>query len=423
MNLADSFTAERFTNEQIARQRSQALALLKPTGAQLEHGLALHRDALVIDAYGFSAFAAPDHAGIAAAAGRDAEPASLRHVELQSSMTRMAEDEHQSALFDEAWRAAGVTCVFRNSGEEGNSVERLLPRLAHNTFVTDRLPQHMRRITTARDITVAKSEHRYGFCLTTNGVPLPASWETAQSALRFIDVFRQLGVRMMHLTYNRRNLLGDGCAESGDGGLSDLGRQAVARMNRLGIIVDIAHSGETTGIEAARHSNRPVVISHATCRALHEHCRAKSDDLLEAVADTGGLIGICCVPAFLGGSGDLLAFLDHIDHAVRTIGDEHVAIGTDMPVTLPPGPSDSQAVPRVPMPPRFESLWPADAYAFSTQPAMLDSMAWTNWPLFTVGLVQRGHKDQTIRRIVGQNMLRVLQAHETSSPPRLTETV
>ncbi len=415
MSLMPSFRDQQFLNPQIAPRRAAALAALQPTAAQLEHGLALHREAVVIDSYGFSAFATADPALVQAAVGAGLEPSSVRHVELQSLMTRMADDAQQRALFVEAWRAAGVTCVLRNSGEEGNAVERLLPRLAHNTYVTDRLPTLMRRMITAGDIEAGKDEGRFGFCLTTNGVPLPSTWETTPDALRFIDLFRQLGVRMMHLTYNRRNPLGDGCAESADAGLSELGRQAVARMNRAGVIVDLAHSGIRTGLEAARLSTRPVVISHATCAALRPHCRAKSDELLRAVAATDGVMGICCVPAFLGGSGDLRALLDHVDHAVRTVGADHVAIGTDISVLLPASPGDAPVASAGRVAPRYESYWPADAFAFPTEPRMLDSLAWTNWPLFTVGLVQRGHRDEAIRRILGQNLLRVLRAHE--QPP------
>ena len=112
-----------------------------------------------------------------------------------------------------------------------------------------------------------------------------------------LKIFYQLGIRMMHLTYNRRNMIGDGCAEESNAGLSDFGRAVVKEMNRLGIIVDVAHSGEKTSLEAARLSDRPVVASHSGARALNDHFRCKSDELIKAICDTGGYIGVCCIRA------------------------------------------------------------------------------------------------------------------------------
>ena len=408
-----------FANPSIREHREFALAALNLSPAQLEHGLQLHRDSIVIDAYGFSAFASPDYTRVKQAMADGLNLGSVRATQLTSSMTRMADDQTQREYFIEAWRAAGVTCLMRNSGEEGNSIERMLPRLAHNTYTTDRLSDVMHRIVEAKDVHQAKQAGRFGFCYTTNGVPLPVSWETAADGLRFIAIFRQLGVRMMHLTYNRRNVLGDGCAEPANAGLSDFGRQAVAQMNRDGVIVDLAHTGEQTCLDVAACSEKPVVVSHATCRALHEHYRGKSDAVLKAVAQTGGVVGICAIPDFLGGSGDIRALLDHVDHAVRIVGDEHVAIGTDVSVILPASPGD-ESQPERPAGPqpamRFEAFWPGKAFDAERwgKPEQVHSLSWTNWPLFTAGLVQRGYTDEQIKRIVGLNMLRVLEAHDPS---------
>ena len=252
-------------------------------------------------------------------------------------------------------------------------------------------------------------------------VPLRQQWDSVGDELRLIQIFRQLGVRMMHLTYNRRNPIGDGAGEPNDGGLSDFGRAVVAEMNRLGVIVDVAHSGWRTSLEAARASDRPMVASHSACCAIHRHFRGKPDEVIRAICDTGGLIGICCIPRFLGRDGDIRAFLDHIDHAVRTFGDDHVAIGPDISYT-----SRHDAAERAKVTarregrsalaaagPRWEHLWPADD--FRPKPQAEQTIAWTNWPLFTVGLVQRGHREATIRKILGENMLRVARANWRTS--------
>lgn len=404
-------------NSVIRESRELALSLLNPSAAELEHGLELHAHATVVESYGFSCFASADTRRLSQEQQQGVSTGELVLRQVDSMMTRMADDPLQREFFAEAWRASGVTCVFRNSGEEGNRVEQLLERLAHNTHVTDALPQIMLRATRAQHISDAKRTGRHCFMFTTNGVPLSLRGQNVEDELRYIRIFAQLGVRMMHLTYNRRNLIGDGCAEINDGGLSDLGRHAVGTMNREGVIVDVAHSSARTCLDAVSVSERPVVISHATCRALADHCRAKSDEEIKAVARSGGLIGICCIPAFLQGTGDIRAFLDHIEHAVRVAGEDHVAIGTDMSIHLPQNP-DMPPMPTLPRPGfRLESFWQPNDALFDEkwrQPNMSWSMRWTNWPLFTVGLVQRGFSDSAIEKIIGGNMLRVARAVEVA---------
>src|SRR5690606_32071289 len=107
------------------------------------------------------------------------------------------------------------------------------------------------------DIEQAHANGLHCLYLTGNGVPLPQQWTSVEEELGYIRLFFQLGIRMMHVTYNRRNMLGDGCAETANGGLSDFGRAAIAEMNRVGVIVDVAHSGWQTSLEAAQISERP----------------------------------------------------------------------------------------------------------------------------------------------------------------------
>jgi membrane dipeptidase len=272
------------------------------------------------------------------------------------------------------------------------------------------------RATTSRDIEEVKRAGRHCLYLTGNGVPLPQDWNSIEEELRYIRVFFQLGIRMMHVTYQRRNMLGDGCGETTNGGLSDFGRQAIAEMNRQGVLVDVAHSGWRTSLEAARASTKPVVASHTTATAVHRHIRSKPDEVLRALADSGGYAGICCIPPFLGGRGDIRAFLDHIDYVVKRVGVDHVAVGTDIAYT-----SRQDAAERKKMPARrksrarFAALWPRETMTATA--SARESLAWTNWPLFTVGLVQRGYRDEDIRKIIGGNVLRVARAVFPTVPP------
>lgn len=397
------------TNDRIDRDRQTTLDILKPSARDLEHGLRLHREALVFDAYGFSPRAAVDGDAVRTLAEAGASEMELQDQREDMTMTRAAIAEEERAEFIRAWNAAGVTCIFQNCGEESSDPLRLIKRLARFTYLTDHLRGVLRRSVLPEDVERAHADGIGCLYFTGNGVPLTQEWNSVQDELRYVRIFFQLGIRMMHVTYNRRNRLGDGCAETANGGLSDFGRAAVAEMNEVGVIVDVAHSGWQTSIEAARASSKPMVASHTTCGQIYPHIRSKPDDVLRAIADTGGYVGICCISRFLRRTGDIRALLDHIDYAVKTIGADHVAIGTDIAYRSKFSEAESRKVPpRGPSRTRFAALWPEDN--FVTTPQMTQSLAWTNWPMFTVGMVQRGYSDESIRKILGGNVLRVARA-------------
>jgi len=325
-------------------------------------------------------------------------------------MSRCVTDVAERQEYMDAWEAAGVTCIFQNAGEEGIAISRLLKRLARFTYVTDMMRDFVYKAVTPDDIVAAKKQNRHCLYFSGNGVPIPQDLVSVEEELRYIRVFFQLGIRMMHLTYQRRNLIGDGCGESSDGGLSDFGRAVVAEMNRVGVIVDVAHCGWRTSREAAEVSDRPIVASHTTCGVLHEHIRSKPDNVIRTIVDKGGLIGICCVPVFLGGKGDIAKMMEHINYAVKTFGTDYVAIGTDVAYTSRSAPRESKKIPkRRKTREVWESLWPPGSWVNPSRESQL-SMAWTNWPLFTVGLVQLGYSDSDIQKILGGNALRVARA-------------
>lgn len=398
----------------IREDRKVALAVLKADRHHVERGLELHAESVVCDAYGFAPRAAVDGDAVRAAMEADASELELQDMLEDMSMTRCGADPREREEHLAAWEAAGVTCIVQNAGEESQDPLVLLKRLARFTYLTDLLDEQVGRAVTPDDIRAAKRAGKHCLYFSGNGVPLTGRWVSVEDELRHIRIFFQLGIRIMHLTYNRRNMIGDGCAEPANGGLSDFGRAVIAEMNRVGVIVDCAHSGWETSLEAARISERPMVASHSGCAELNGHCRCKPDEVIEAIADTGGYIGICCVPAFLGGSGDINALLDHVDYVVRRCGADHVAIGTDVAYTSSAAAQENAKLPpRGPSRKRWENFWPpADPLTTGRwrRPEMTRSMAWTNWPAFTIGLVQRGHSDEDIRKIIGGNVLRVAGA-------------
>ena len=406
---ADPLAEAAAKNETIAEARRAALDVFQPKPKDLEHGLELHARSIVFDSYGFAPRCAVDGDAINRAIEAGASDVELQDLREDHGMTRCVTDAAERAEFLEAWKAAGLTCIVQNAGEEGSDPLRLLKRLARFTYVTDSMPDFVRKAVTADDVLEAKRAGRHSLCFSGNGVPIAQQWVSVEEELRFVRVFYQLGIRMMHLTYNRRNMIGDGCGEPANAGLSDFGRAAVAEMNRVGVIADVAHSGWRTSLEAAQVSKRPMVASHTACDGLNHHIRSKPNDVIKAIVDTGGYIGICCIPNFLGGEGDLKALLDHIDYAVQRFGADHVAIGTDITYTSRNSAAENKKIARTAKSrSRWEALWPPGALGGKYPKAL--SIAWTNWPLYTVGLVQRGYKDEDIQKILGGNVLRVLRA-------------
>ena len=400
-----------YIEEYMERCRQLALNDLKPTEKELQHGLELHKEAFVFDAYGFMPLAGDKCPRldqlIREHAGRD--ELLLAYEEHMMNGAYESNPALRKALA-EVWEYAGVDCVFQNSGVEGNSIDGLLKRLSFYTYITDLMPELYERAVFPSQLAGIKDRGHKALYMTTNGVPIPERLVSPQEALSHIGVFAKLGVRMMHLTYNRRNLIGDGCAEKSNAGLSDFGRMVIEEMNRTKVIPDVAHSGLQTSYDAAVVSRKPVVASHTVAGGLSTHYRSKSDKVIEAIKKTGGYVGICAYPAFLQGDLSFNVFLDHIDYVAKKFGVDHVAIGTDHGTCIQPWKPENGSLP----PGRFiwEQYWQdreKDLTCEGLAADHFDALSWTNWPLFTVGLVKRGYTDEEIRKIIGGNVLRVCQ--------------
>jgi membrane dipeptidase len=145
-----------------------------------------------------------------------------------------------------------------------------------------------------------------------------------------LEVLQHFGIRIIQPTYNRRNLLGDGCMEPANAGMSRTGKEAIVRMNQLGILVDLSHCGRQTASDAIAASTRPVSFTHTGCDALVAHPRHRSDAEIRAVADTGGLTGIFIMPYLAKGKQPTADdVVKHLEHALKVGGEDHVAIGSD----------------------------------------------------------------------------------------------
>ena len=226
---------------------------------------------------------------------------------------------------------------------------------------------------------------------------------------RLIGPLRELGIRIVQLTYNDRNLVGDGCAEETDAGLSSFGRRVVETLNDQRVLIDLSHVGENTAAEAIALSRHPVVVSHSNAKALRDHPRNIPDDVIRAVTARGGVIGVNAFPGFLlGGPTPAPSVSDLIDHMVHIAstagGARHVGIGLDLDeADTPPEhylTSDGQpGLGRHPFPPNFLPRWPW-TYAIRSMSDFMD---------IPEQMIKRGFEEDEIIGIVGENFLRVFE--------------
>lgn len=206
---------------------------------------------------------------------------------------------------------------------------------------------------------------------------------------------------MIQLTYNDRNQAGDGCTEPSPRGLTSFGRDLIAAMNELGVLVDLSHCSEPTTLDAIDASHSPVAVTHAFCRALSDHDRGKSDEIIRAIGAAGGYFGIVLVPFFLSDeAASLDDFLRHIDHVVELIGPRHVGIGSDWGQDFPASINAllNEEMRRFGFRQEHRVDWNAKIDGFSD---------WREWPNLTRALVAAGYSDVDIEGFLGANFLRV----------------
>jgi membrane dipeptidase len=229
-------------NEQFQKYREIALGILKPSPADLERGLKLHANALIIEPYGSAPQTAVDVDILRTAQDEGSAREEVFDLHRDMIRTGAAIDPVERDAFTDSWDASGVTCIVQGGGSLDQDPERHFKSMARFLYLTDKLGDYVRRAVTPDDILEAKAQNCRSLYMALCNVPLPLRWDSVEGELRYIQTFFNLGVRMMHLTYNRCTMLGEGCSEPTDGELSDLGRAAIAEMNRVGVIVDVAHA-------------------------------------------------------------------------------------------------------------------------------------------------------------------------------------
>ena len=316
-------------------------------------------------------------------------------------------DAALSDAFVQDIRVSGVTCIHKTILPVGSTppdtafTEAVMGIGAMESEI-DRHPDVICRIRKLTDIAEAKKTGRTGVIY---GFQDGVAFET--DLTRLDELFR-LGLRIVQPTYNRRNLLGDGCLEAANAGLSKTGFEAVERMNDLGILVDLSHCGRRTAADAIRHSKKPVAFTHTGSAAQNDHPRNRTDEELRAVAVKGGVAGIYFMPFLSDGKQPTAAdIIRHLEHMVDVAGEDHVSIGTDGSVSAEVVNQEFKEIFAGFVRRRQEAGISApgeteEGYLFANElntPRRLETLAEM--------LSSRGHGDARIEKLLGKNLVRV----------------
>lgn len=298
--------------------------------------------------------------------------------------------------------ASGITAV--NLTVSSGTFEATVARIARWEGEIERWPAALQRVRSVPQLLEAKRTGRlgvvYGFQDT---VPIDRD-------LGRVQLFADLGVRVMQLTYNVRNWVGDGCLEPANGGLSNYGREVVARMNELGVLVDLSHCGQQTTADGIAASDQPVAITHSGCSAVAPHPRSKRDEELRAMAEKGGVVGIYLMPFLSPGRVPTLDdVMTHIEHAIGVCGEDHVGIGSDLSVTPIDGSDAYWAAHR-----DFVAGRVARGIAAPAEdPDVLFTVPDLNSPRrmerIADAMAARGHTDVRIEKVLGGNWVRLFR--------------
>jgi membrane dipeptidase len=224
-----------------------------------------------------------------------------------------------------------------------------------------------------------------------------------------IELFHKRGVRVIQLTHNRRNLVGDGCMEPGNAGLSNFGHKVIEALEQHKVVVDLAHAGRRTTSEAIAKAQRPLLIGHTGCAALSDLPRCVTDESLRAMADKGGVAGIILWPYLRKDTQPMaIDVIRHIEHAINVCGEDHVGIGTDATLSAIERTPEFEKQNREMIADMveqgiFDRGRPPDLYTF-----IPDLNHVRRFEMLGASLSARGHPDARIAKVLGGNFARVM---------------
>jgi len=255
----------------------------------------------------------------------------------KSSALEMYQQIHNNAIVYDAvcplaqkeeslsdWINGGATVIAPTIGGGGECTETMRSIGVWNQRLRTRKDELL-LVTKVEDMERAKSQGKLGIIFHFQGT-LPIGKD-----LGLVEIYYRLGVRVMQLTYNVKDFVGDGCEETGNGGLSDFGKKLIQEMNRVGMVVDLSHTGHRTTMEAIEVSDSPCVFSHSNCNPIFKSNRNIKDDQIKAVTANGGVIGVTAFPPVVSqkAQSTMDQVIAHFDHIANLVGVDHIGFGSD----------------------------------------------------------------------------------------------
>lgn len=311
------------------------------------------------------------------------------------------------SFFAKEWtdrqEVSGVTALQMTVPMTWSGARDALGYIHSHIALTEREPRFTIIRSTA-DIRAAKAAAKVGFILGAQN----AQYFEYDPAL--VADFHAAGIRVTQLTYNERNLLGDGCLEPANVGLSKYGKTIVSAMNQAGMQVDLSHVGERTSLDAMAHSTKPCIFTHSNPKARANNPRNITDQQMTTCAEAGGVVGLTSYApmVWMGGAPPSLDdFIGHIEYAVELIGIDHVSLGTDSEVT--PG-----AYPAF-VTKRLSTDYPETAAPLkAAHPGVRKTTGFESmesFPRLTTALAGRGWQDDDLKKLLGENLMRVYRGN------------
>lgn len=292
--------------------------------------------------------------------------------------------------FLDRWRKGGASYLGINIGYDLMSWQDTVRCAAHFRRWIEMHSDHFMMAGTVQDVLRAKATGKLAVAFDLEGAV------ALDNNVELISMYYRLGVRHMNFAYNINNAFGGGCHDANDIPLTDLGREAVIEMNRIGMLIDCSHTGYRTSMDMFEMSTKPVIFSHSNPRAVYDHGRNIRDDQMKACSVTGGVIGINGISTFLNGKDATLeTVFRHIDYTVNLVGIHHVGVGADIVISQREGPDFFK---------KFPEFWPGYT---STDWASLHSYQPEQLPALTETLLRHGYSDVHVKLIMGENFMRV----------------
>jgi membrane dipeptidase len=295
-----------------------------------------------------------------------------------------------------ALKASGITAMNLTIARPHYNFHETLSSIYHYYTVIDNLgPNKIQVSKTADDIRKAKQSNQIAIIFGLQNI------KPIHDNLQLLTILSKLGIRIIQLTYQNRNLVGDGCNEKKDCGLTHFGEQVVKEMNRLGLLIDLSHVGPQTTMDAIELSNKPCAFTHTCARSHFDHIRNKTDEQLHAISEKGGVIGIAAYSPFYHKTQrpTVEDYLNQIDYIADMVGIDHVGIGLDLVFDRDPVFHE-----------KAKQTYPEVVTSFlcnTIYPEGLENI--TKLSNITKGLVNRGYSNSDVERILGANFLRLFE--------------